>query len=67
LAQPVCRDGLNARYLRLPKRLAELAKGDGRDSPLMKALVKTDLGGLDDFGLVPLRIPAKLISRSGPT
>jgi DNA replication protein DnaC len=56
LAQQACRDGLSARYLRLPKLFAELAtaKGDGRYPKLMKDLAKTDLLVLDDFGLVPL-------------
>jgi len=48
-----CRQGLSALYLRLPRLLQELsiAKGDGRYVRLMKALAKTDLLILDDWGL----------------
>ena len=56
MAQKVCRDGLSARYLRLPKLFPELAtaKGDGHYSKLMRDLAKTDLLVLDDLGLAPL-------------
>jgi DNA replication protein DnaC len=51
-----CRQGLSALYLRLPRLLQELsiAKGDGRYVRLMKALAKTDLLILDDWGLSTL-------------
>lgn len=56
LAQNICRAGLSARYLRLPKLFPELAtaKGDGRYAKLMRDLAKTDLLVLDDLGLAPL-------------
>ncbi len=56
LGHKACRDGLNALYLRLPRFLQELpiAKGDGRYVRVMKALAKTDVLILDDWGLAPL-------------
>jgi len=56
LGHKACRDGLSALYLRLPRFLQELsiAKGDGRYVRLMKALAKTDLLILDDWGLSTL-------------
>jgi DNA replication protein DnaC len=56
LTHQVCRNGLSARYLRLPKLFPELAtaKGDGRYPKLMRDLAKTDLLVLDDLGLAPL-------------
>lgn len=56
LAQKACRDGLTARYTRLPKLFPELAlaKGDGRYRKLMKDFANTDLLVLDDFGLAAL-------------
>jgi DNA replication protein DnaC len=56
LGHKACRDGLSALYLRLPRFLQELpiAKGDGRYVQVMKALAKTDLLILDDWGLATL-------------
>lgn len=56
LGQKACREGLSVLYLRLPRFLQELsiAKGDGRYVRLMKALAKTDLLILDDWGLSAL-------------
>lgn len=56
LAQKACRDGLSARYTRLPKLFGELslAKGDGRYRKLMRDFAATDLLVLDDFGLAAL-------------
>ena len=56
LAQKACRDGFSALYLRAPRFFRELslAKGDGRYPKLMRALAKTDLLVLDDFGAAPL-------------
>lgn len=56
LGHHACRQGLSALYLRLPRFLQELsiAKGDGRYVRLMKALAKTDLLILDDWGLSSL-------------
>ena len=56
LGHEACRQGLGVLYLRLPRFLQELsiAKGDGRYVRLMKALAKTDLLILDDWGLSSL-------------
>jgi DNA replication protein DnaC len=56
LGHKACRDGLSALYLRLPRFLQELpiAKGDGRYGRVMRALAKTDLLILDDWGLATL-------------
>ena len=56
LAQKACRDGFSALYLRAPRFFRELslAKGDGRYPKLMRALAKTDLLVLNDFGAAPL-------------
>ncbi len=56
LGHKACRQGLSALSLRLPRFLQELsiAKGDGRYGRLMKALAKTDLLILDDWGLATL-------------
>ena len=56
LGQKACREGLSALYLRLPRFLQELpiAKGDGRYVGVMKALAKTDVLILDDWGVAPL-------------
>jgi DNA replication protein DnaC len=56
LAQQACRDGFSALYLRAPRFFRELslAKGDGRYPKPMRALAKTDLLVLDDFGAAPL-------------
>ena len=56
LGHKACRQSLSALYLRLPRFLQELsiAKGDGRYGRLMKALAKTDLLILDDWGLATL-------------
>ena len=56
LAQKACRQGYTARYWRLPRLLQELAiaKGDGRYEKLLKAIAKTDLLVIDDWGLSKL-------------
>ena len=56
LAQKACRQGFTARYWRLPRLLQELAiaKGDGRYEKLLKAIAKTDLLVIDDWGLSKL-------------
>lgn len=56
LGHKACRDGLSALYLRLPRFLQELtiAKGDGRYIRVMKALAKTELLILDDWGMSKL-------------
>lgn len=56
LAQKACRQGLTARYWRLPRLLQELAiaKGDGRYEKLLKGIAKTDLLVIDDWGLSKL-------------
>jgi len=55
LGQQACRNGLTARYLRLPRFLQELpmAKGDGRYGKVLTTLAKTDVLILDDGGLAP--------------
>jgi DNA replication protein DnaC len=49
LAHQACREGFSARYVRLPRLLADLAlgRGDGRYGKLLVALAKTDLLVLD--------------------
>ncbi|MCL4368737.1 MAG: IS21-like element helper ATPase IstB [Actinobacteria bacterium] len=56
LGNACCRQGLRARYFRLPGLLTALAlaKGDGSYPAFMGRLAKTDLLILDDFGLAPL-------------
>jgi hypothetical protein len=56
LAQKDCRQGLTARYWRLPRLLQELtiAKGDGRYEKLLKGFARTDLLVIDDEGLSKL-------------
>jgi len=56
LAHQACREGLNVRYLRLPRLLNELtvARGDGRYRKLLAQLARTDVIVLDDFGLAAL-------------
>lgn len=57
LAHKACRDGFTALYVRVSRFLPELAtaKGDGRYPKLMRALARTDLLLLDDFGAAPLK------------
>ena len=52
LAQAVCRDGMTVLYKRTPRLFdeLELAHGDGRFPRLFKALTKTQLLILDDWG-----------------
>jgi DNA replication protein DnaC len=52
LAQKACRDGYTVLYARVPRLFAdlELAHGDGRFARLFRALVKTNLLILDDWG-----------------
>jgi DNA replication protein DnaC len=56
LAHKACLNGYGARYIRLPRLLQEIAlgKGDGRYAKILKALGKTDLLIIDDFGLKKL-------------
>jgi DNA replication protein DnaC len=52
LAQSACRDGITVLYKRMPRLFdeLELAHGDGRFPRLFKALTKTQLLILDDWG-----------------
>jgi DNA replication protein DnaC len=56
LAQQMCRQGLSARYFRVPRLLEQLAvaHGDGSYPRLMKQLAGTDLLVLDDWAIAPL-------------
>ena len=56
LADKACRDGLTARYYRLPRLTFELAlaRADGSYLKLLGMLAKVDLLILDDWGLAPL-------------
>lgn len=56
LANAACRQGLSARYYRVPRLLSELAlaRGDGSYHRLLSQLARTDLLALDDWGLTPL-------------
>jgi DNA replication protein DnaC len=54
LAHKACRDNHSVLYQRLPRLLAELARGDGRHPRLMRALGGVKLLVLDDWGLEPL-------------
>lgn len=56
LGQAACRQGLSARYERIPRLLENLrlAKGDGSYGKKLQALAKIELLILDDFGLKPL-------------
>ena len=56
LVHKACLNGYSARYIRLPRLLQEIAlgKGDGRYTRILKALGKTDLLIIDDFGLKKL-------------
>ncbi len=53
LAHMACRQGYSALYFRLPRLLQELAitKADGRYDKILKALAKTHLLVIDDWGL----------------
>ena len=53
LGQAACRQGLSARYERVPRLLVtlRLAKGDGSFGKKLQALAKIELLILDDFGL----------------
>lgn len=52
-----CRRGFNARYVRMPRLLHEVAvgRGDGSYSRLLGRLAKLDLLAIDDWLLAPLR------------
>ena len=52
LAQSACRDGITVLYKRMPRLFGELelAHGDGRFPRVFKALTKTQLLILDDWG-----------------
>lgn len=56
LAHQACRQGFTARYLRVPRLLAELgiARGDGRYRRVLAQLARVDVIILDDFGLTAL-------------
>ena len=56
LAQKACREGHTVRYLRLGRLLEDLAlaHADGRYPKLMRALARTEVLVLDDWGLAPL-------------
>lgn len=56
IGNAACRQGLRVRYLRVPRLLEDLrlARGDGTLSTRLRALARTDLLILDDFGLAPL-------------
>ena len=56
LGQAACRQGLSARYERVPRLLEELrvARGDGSYAKRMQGLGKLELLILDDFGLQAL-------------
>ena len=56
LGQAACRQGLSARYERVPRLLEtlRLSKGDGSYAKKLQALAKIELLILDDFGLKPL-------------
>jgi DNA replication protein DnaC len=53
LAHKACREGYSTQYLRLPTLFQQmaLAKGDGSYLKTLRALAKTDLLVLDDWGL----------------
>lgn len=61
LGQAACRQGLSARYERVPRLLEtlRLAKGDGSFGKKLQALAKIELLILDDFGLKALTQPEK--------
>lgn len=54
--QAACRQGLSARYERVPRLLEtlRLSRGDGSFGKKLQTLAKIDLVILDDFGLKPL-------------
>lgn len=56
LGQAACRQGLSARYERVPRLLEtlRLSKGDGSYAKKLQVLAKIELLILDDFGLKPL-------------
>jgi DNA replication protein DnaC len=56
LAHQACRQGLSARYWRVPRLFEEIrtAHGDGSYLKLLKRLAKTPLLILDDWGLIAL-------------
>ena len=56
LAHKACREGYSSYYVRLPRLLQELDMGraDGRYTKMMRALGKTDVLVMDDWGLAAL-------------
>jgi len=56
LAHQACRQGLSARYWRVPRLFEELrtAHGDGSYLKMLKRLAKTPILVLDDWGLIAL-------------
>ena len=56
LANAACRNGLSARYLRMPRFFEELnaARCEGRYPRVLQSLARVDLLILDDLGLAPL-------------
>jgi DNA replication protein DnaC len=61
LGHKACRDNRSVLYHRIPKLFEDLAlaRGDGRHSRLLRALGRTDLLVLDDWGLEPLDAAAR--------
>lgn len=59
LGNAACRQGLSARYYRVPRLLSELAvsRGDGTFPKLLSRLARVQLLILDDWGLAPLSAP----------
>jgi len=53
LGHKACREGYSVRYFRTPRLFQELgiARGDGRYDKLLRALARTDLLVLDDWGI----------------
>ncbi len=56
LGNKACREGLSTRYFRLSRLLQtlQLARADGTWTKLLRALARTDLLILDDWGLTPI-------------
>ncbi len=61
LAHKACRDGRRVAYHRVPKLFEALAiaRGDGRHARMLKALERTELLILDDWGLSVLTAPER--------
>nr|WP_280110077.1 ATP-binding protein [Pseudaminobacter salicylatoxidans] len=63
-----CREDFSVAYHRAPRPFAALAlaKGDSRCARMLKALAKTDLLILDDWGAEKLKDEQRLTSNSDP-